>query len=443
MSDPCDRYLEAAAPRYTSYPPAPQFHAGVDGPLIRGWLSELDPDASLSLYLHIPYCRSMCWYCGCHTVASTRDGPVIEYAFRLLREIKTVAAASAAKKVKHIHWGGGTPNALPPATFALLMAGLNEAFDLSGLVEHAIEIDCRTLTPEHVSAFAQAGITRASLGVQDLNLEVQQAIGRVQPFAEVELAVSRLRAAGVAAVNLDLMYGLPRQTVQHAARTAEQALTLNPDRLAVFGYAHVPWFKSRQRLIEAEALPGARERLQQAAAMRGVMLAHGYSEIGFDHYARPGDALAAAAAAGALRRNFQGYVADAAEVLIGLGASAISTFPQGYAQNAADIPAWTKAVEQGELATVRGIAVSEDDRRRRAVIERILCDFALDLTEFGGWAAFADALEVIQDIAADGLVQIDGERLLIPDPARPFVRLVAQAFDAYAKTRETRHSRAI
>ena len=438
-----DRLLEATAPRYTSYPPAPHFHPGVDATTARSWLGALPEETELSLYLHIPYCRSICWYCGCHTVAAKRDAPVIAYAQTLAKEIALVAQAAPARAVRQIHWGGGTPNALPPEAFLSLVEAMNEGFDLSGLQEHAIEIDPRTLTPRHAEALAIAGVTRASFGVQDLNLHVQEAIGRVQPLEQVAQAFAMLREAGVPRFNADVMYGLPKQSIADAVRTAELAASLGPDRLAAFGYAHVPWFKTRQRLIDTDSLPGPRERLAQAQAIRDTLLRLGYKEIGFDHYAKPEDPLAVAAREGGLKRNFQGYVDDAASALIGLGASAISGLPQGYLQNAADIPAWSRAIESGALATARGFALSDEDRRRRALIERLLCDFELDIAAFGGWTAFADSHAPLAALAADGVVRLDGDRLTVTEDGKPFVRLVAQAFDAYRDTGSGRHSKAV
>lgn len=439
----CDRLFEATAPRYTSYPPAPHFHAGVDGAMARAWLSALPEETELSLYLHIPYCRSICWYCGCHTVAAKRDEPVFAYAKTLAQEIALVAEATPARLVRQIHWGGGTPNALPPEAFLRLVETMSAHFDLSGLHEHAVEVDPRTLTQRHAEAFAIAGVTRASFGVQDLNRHVQQAIGRVQPLEQVAEAFTMLRAAGVPRFNADVMYGLPKQSIADAVRTAELAASLDPDRLAAFGYAHVPWFKVRQRLIDADSLPGPRERLAQAAAIRDALLSAGYQEIGFDHYARPEDPLAVAARDGGLKRNFQGYVDDAATALVGLGASAISGLAQGYLQNAADIPAWARAIQGRALATSRGFALSEEDRRRRALIERILCDFELDITAFGGWSAFADSHEPLAALSKDGVVRLDGDRLTVTEAGKPFVRLVAQAFDAYRDTGSGRHSKAV
>ncbi len=440
-------YADRTAPRYTSYPTAPHFSSAVNGEVYAAWLGALDPAARLSLYLHIPFCREICRYCGCHTFATRKDEPIADYADALEAEIARVAGATPARRIASIAWGGGTPNILAPALFEHIVRVLHDRFDLTTVSEHAIEIDPRLLTPAHAAAFAHAGVTRASLGVQDFNAHVQDAIGRVQPAAQVSDAIAMLRGAGIGAINVDLMYGLPLQSVADARRSAVLAAEMGPERLAVFGYAHAPWFKSRQRLIEEELLPDTATRFAQAEAIQETLMALGYHAIGFDHYARPDDPLARAARAGALTRSFQGYSLDDGDALIGIGASAISTLPQGYAQNAAEPGAWARALERGGFATARGVALSDEDRVRRALINRLLCDFAVDLAPFGGLGAFPAACAALAPLIQDGLVSIVGERLSIPPEARPFARLVAEAFDAYRAVHgaqgAARHSRAV
>jgi oxygen-independent coproporphyrinogen-3 oxidase len=433
-------YALRHAPRYTSYPSAPHFTSSIDAPVLKRWLEDLPADTKLSLYLHVPYCRTLCWYCGCNTYAARRDEPLEDFVETLGREIALVASASPAHEVAAIHWGGGTPNMLSPERFARILNHLGFRFDLKAIEEHAIEIDPRHLTAELAQAYARAGVTRASLGVQDLNEHVQRAIGRVQPFEIVRRAVDLLRETGVAQISLDLMYGLPHQNVRDVRASAQQAAALSPQRIAMFGYAHVPWFKARQRLIDADALPGAALRFDQAAAAREALVAAGYVPVGLDHFARLDDTLANAAQRGALKRNFQGYVVDPRAAIIGLGPSGISTLPQGYAQNAGEIRTWRNAIAAGRFACTRGHALCEDDRLRGRLIERIMCDFAVDLADYGGWNAFAREQEGLRRLADDGLVAIDGGRLAVPVHARPFCRIVAQAFDAYACAR---HSAAV
>ncbi|UPT61080.1 MAG: oxygen-independent coproporphyrinogen III oxidase [Hyphomonadaceae bacterium JAD_PAG50586_4] len=437
------KYAEQSAPRYTSYPTAPHFNASVDGDVYRGWLSELPIEASLSLYLHTPYCRQMCWYCGCHAFAVQRDGPVAQFVEAIQAEIDAVAAATSARRVTEIHWGGGTPNALNPEQFGAIAVRLAQRFDLTACERHAVEIDPRILTPEHVATMARIGVNRASLGVQDFDENVQRAIGRVQPFEQVRDAVAMVRNGGIEALSFDLMYGLPHQTLESVRRTAELALSLNPHRFSVFGYAHVPWFKTRQRLIDSAALPGAGVRHALAEAIRETLSAAGYVEIGYDHYARPDDPIAVAAQVGALERNFQGFVETSCDALVGLGPSAISTLPQGYAQNEAEVGAWRAGVMNGGFAIKRGRGLSEDDRQRRDLIMRLLCDFRLDLGERGGFAAFPETLCDLRALAADGLVELSDDRIIIPQAGRAFARLVAQTFDAYRNTGAARHSQAV
>jgi oxygen-independent coproporphyrinogen-3 oxidase len=293
------------------------------------------------------------------------------------------------------------------------------------------------------------GITRASLGEQDLTAHVQQAIGRVQPFEEVAQAVTLLRGVGISAINLDLMYGLPEQTEADVRRTAALAASLAPSRLAIFGYAHVPWFKIHQKLIDASALPGAAARLTQAAAARAVLAEHGYVPIGLDHFAHPDDDMAIATRAGTLRRNFQGYTTDVAEALLPLGVSSIGKLPQGFIQNAPDLGAWRRAVDAGQLAIVKGLALTDEDRARAEVIERVMCDDGVDFGEvalrvLGHVDALDDARDGLAMLASDGLCTITGRRVDIPEAAQPFVRLVAATFDTYLQARQAaRHSVAV
>jgi oxygen-independent coproporphyrinogen-3 oxidase len=414
----------------------------VDGAVFRGWLPALDPAASVSLYLHTPYCRQMCWYCGCHAYGAIRDEPIARYVEAIRREIALAGEISAARGVREIHWGGGTPNVLSPEQFETIVASLRAAFDLSGCERHAIEIDPRLLTEAQAQTFAANGVNRASLGVQDFDAAVQAAIGRVQPFKVVAAAVAQLRAAGVEALSFDLMYGLPHQTLESVRKTAQLAASLKPARVSVFGYAHVPWFKQRQRLIDERALPDASARYDLAEAIRETLAAQGYAPIGYDHYALPNDPIASAAGTGALHRNFQGFVESECDALIGLGPSAISTLPQGYAQTESEVGAWRAKVLNGAFATRRGFAVSDEDRKRRALIMRLLCDFAVDLSDYGDVSQFEGELAKLASLQADGLVRIEGSRIVIPEPARPFARIAALAFDAYASG-AARHSRAV
>jgi oxygen-independent coproporphyrinogen-3 oxidase len=439
---------ERNVPRYTSYPTAPHFTADVGPSVYASWLAAVPADATLSLYLHVPYCTEICRYCGCHTKATRRAEPLDAYADALLGEIDLVAAAMTSRSVVHLHWGGGTPSILGPERLARIVQKIAGHFDLSRLVEHAIELDPRQVTRPLADALAALGVTRASLGVQEFSPHVQEAIGRIQPFETVRPAADALRGAGVARINVDLMYGLPGQTIADVEATADLATALHPARLALFGYAHVPWFKANQKLIDEAALPGASERIEQARAAALRLAGHGYVPIGLDHFARPDDELAAAARTGRLRRNFQGYTTDPADALIGLGASAIGKLPQGFAQNAVDIAGYARAVTQGAFATVKGIAVSADDVLRGAIIERLMCDLAVDLAALPAGtphsaATFAHERADLDALAAAGLITIEGSRITVTEEGRPFVRLVAAAFDAYLAQSRSRHSIAV
>ncbi len=439
--------LEKTVPRYTSYPTAPNFSSAVDADVYRSWLGGLRDEATLSLYLHVPYCRELCNYCGCHTKATLRDEPIKAYAKRLAEEIALVAGHAGKRKVTHLHWGGGTPSILGSDLLKFITDEISRRFDLSALREHAIELDPRYLTQPLLQALRDIGVNRASLGVQDFSLHVQQAVGRIQPFDTVKNAVDLLNEFGIDRLNIDLMYGLPKQTVADVQRTATLAHELKPQRVAVFGYAHVPWFRPQQRLIEQSDLPSSQERLAQAEAAHETLVQFGYQPIGLDHYARPDDQLAAKS--GRLQRNFQGYTDDDADALVGLGASAISRLPQGFAQNAPAVGNYARAVAAGKLATVKGIALSDDDRLRGQIIERLMCDMAVDLDaiadEFGFdiGTDFSDELNALQPFTENGSLLIEGHHIQITEKGRPYMRLVASAFDTYLTRSQSRHSAAV
>ncbi len=433
---------ERNVPRYTSYPTAPHFTAEVGSEVYADWLSRLPRHATISLYIHVPFCAELCFYCGCNTRAVRRREPVETYAERLIDEIALLGWL-AGRRLTHLHWGGGTPSILGQwlETIAARLAAL---FDLSALKEHAIELDPRRLDRTLVHTLATIGVTRASLGMQDASLHVQRAIGRIQPFDMVECAAGWLREAGIKDLNIDLMYGLPGQSARDVARSAELAASLKPQRLALFGYAHVPWFKTHQRLIDEAALPGLSARLEQARIAAETLEDLGYRPVGLDHFALPDDTLAIAAHAKRLRRNFQGYTTDDADALIGLGASAIGKLPQGFVQNAPDVAGFARAVANGRFATMKGLALSDDDRPRAAAIERLMCDLEVDLDRLeGGAHYFARELATFHSLAEEGIVRIEGSRIVITPQARPFTRIAAAVFDAYLGSSEKRHSLAV
>jgi oxygen-independent coproporphyrinogen-3 oxidase len=449
MTDLDHRYATRSVPRYTSYPTAPHFHAGVTGATYGDWLAALAPSSELSLYLHVPFCRNICAYCGCHTKAARKDGPLHDYAEMLLCEIDLVAARlGGGHPVSHIHWGGGTPSLMPREPFLAITAALRRHFDIGEACEHAIELDPRTVTPELAETLREAGITRASLGVQDFDLTVQKAIGRVQPFSQVARAVDRLRAVGITQINFDLMYGLPHQDVETIAETVRLTRELAPGRIALFGYAHVPWMKKHQRLIDETALPDTRARLAMADFARHELVEAGYEAIGLDHFALPDDSMALALRAGTLRRNFQGYTTDTADTLIGLGCSSIGRLPQGHVQNMPDTGGWSRAVRDRLLPVARGFALSNEDRARAAIIEQLMTGHMADLAEIArahGFAEehFAGDLAVLEEMIDDGLVEVSGSRVTITEPGQRYARVAAAAFDAYLDRGTARHSLAV
>ena len=443
---------DGRAPRYTSYPTAVQFSGAVDAATHRDWLAGLSPDQAVSLYLHIPFCARLCWYCGCHTRATTRTEPVTEYVDRLLDELALLEAATPGRlRARDIHFGGGTPNMLSRDDLNRLFKAIRHVFRVSPGATVAAELDPAVLTRDWVRAAAFHGLSRASIGVQDLSPRVQAAVNRIEPFEVIERAVGWLREAGVLSVNLDLMYGLPRQTVADVNNTLDAVLTLKPERLALFGYAHVPWMKANQQLIQDSELPGPAERLDQSEFASERLQREGYVRIGLDHYALPDDELARALAEQRLHRNFQGYTTDANSVLLGVGVSSISRLPQGFVQNQGLERNWRDAILRGELPTARGVALTDDDRFRSEIIERLMCDLAVDVDAIRARHADAigegpdleEAFLRLQPFIDDGLVVVDGARLTVTEAGRPLVRSMAAVFDAYLDPNAGRHSRSL
>lgn len=440
---------DAHAPRYTSYPTAAQFTPAVGSAQQVGWLKAAPLDQPVSLYLHIPFCKRLCWYCGCNTRAVNRQGVISSYVDLLLREADLVLAhIGRPVRVGSIHLGGGTPNMLSPADLERLFAGLATRFDLDDCFEIAAELDPEVLAAEWVEAAGRTGLSRASLGVQDLSPRVQAAVNRPESFETIRRAVEALRAQGVASVNLDLMYGLPLQAVENVVTTLGQVTTLRPERIALFGYAHVPWMKPHQKLIDAADLPDAESRFVQSQAAARYLTGKGWRPIGLDHFALPHDSLAAADRAGRLHRNFQGYTTDEAEVLIGLGASAISRTPDGFAQNHAQERDWRAAVVAGDLPVARGVALTERDAFVGAIIERLMCDFILDVAAVArargrDLTEVASAWPLLERFRVDGLVALDAATVAVTPRGRPFVRAVCAAFDPDAVRIGQRHARVV
>lgn len=428
--------LETPVPRYTSYPTAADFGA-IPTNALRDEIAKASGD--ISLYLHIPFCEKICFYCGCNTGAANRRQRVQSYLAALHSEIATVAALLPRDaRVRRIAFGGGSPNAIAPREFDALVNALHRNFRLRG-TEWSIELDPRSITGEWVLAIAEAGISRASMGVQTFAAHCQRAIGRVQDDALISRSVDWLRGAGVTSLNFDLMYGLPHQTEADLADSLERTRLLGADRIAVFGYAHVPQMIPRQKAIPTEALPGRRARFDMAAQAFGFLTGEGYEAVGFDHFALPGDPLAKAARGGALRRNFQGFTDDRSDVLIGMGASAISGFPGLIAQNEKNNGRYRMMSSQGLLTASHGIVRGGADQMRAGIIEQLLCTGTAELSP----CLFRETSGLLRRFEEHGLVEMEDMRLSITADGLPYGRVVASLFDRFRETAQHRFSSAI
>lgn len=432
-------------PRYTSYPTAPHFSEDVGPSVYRSWLAALGQEERLSVYLHVPFCDQLCWYCGCNTKATRQYVPVKRYVDYLLLEIDLVCEALKGKKRigDHIHFGGGSPSILSPEDILRVGEGLRKLVSFSPDLEFAVEVDPRSISEERIAAFAEAGMNRVSVGVQDFSPAVQRAINREQSLEMTREVIEGFRHHGVGSVNIDLVYGLPYQTLESVARTIDQVVELAPDRVALFGYAHLPQRLTHQRLINEEALPDMEERFAQANRAAHKLVQAGYERIGFDHFARPGDRLSC----GEVRRNFQGYTSDGTETLIALGASAIGRLSQGYVQNSAAVGEYQRLIGLGDFATKRGHAMSQEDIVRSMVIERLMCSFHFperELKERYGGAAeeVVEEARMLLESEGDGLLERDseGDGFRVTEKGRLFVRSIASVFDRYLGKSEAMHS---
>jgi len=439
--------FEKNVPRYTSYPTAPHFHADVGRLQFTQWLSELEASKPVSLYIHIPFCERLCWFCACRTQGVTSLSPVEAYVDVLLAEIKMFKATRPeGLKLARLHFGGGSPTILTPALIDKLMAAITDAAPFDDDYEFSVEIDPTACNDEKIAAFARGGMNRASIGVQDFNPRVQEAIGRPQSYELTRETVESLRHHGVPSINLDLVYGLPYQDLEALKNTVTQVISLLPDRVALFGYAHVPWMAKRQQMIPEESLPGSYERFEQAETAAQMFTASGMDVIGIDHFAKPEDSLAIASRGGNLRRNFQGYTDDRSAALIGLGASSISRFPQGYIQNNAATTNYTKSIQSGEWSASRGFALGLADQVRSRAIETLMCDFSIDIdalqATYGDFAkpVKADCKRLAKEFS--GFVEFKKNQFSILPAGQPLTRIIAAGFDAFNAPSD-RHSSAI
>ena len=442
-------FAQRPVPRYTSYPTAADFAPAVGEGESRAWAAGVAPGSAISVYAHIPFCERLCWYCGCATTVPNGYGRIAAYVGVLHKEVDLWAEALGPHGgLAHLHLGGGSPNSLSADDMGGLIGHISRRFGLRPDAEIAMELDPRVLSEAQVKAMAAAGVNRVSLGVQTLSAQVQTAINRVQPREQVERVIACLNAAGISQHNMDLMYGLPGQTVSDVEEAAAFAVLHNAARVSVFGYAHVPWFAKHQAAIREDMLPDIAARFAQAEAASAILLDAGYVPVGLDHFARADDSLAIAASAGRLRRNFQGYTDDPCATLIGLGTSSISQFAEGYVQNAKDRNAWRDAILSGRLPSERGIALTADDRLRARAIERLMCEMEVDVdaicAEMGAEPGSLDeGLETAGFLSAAGLCIMDGKTLRVPTSARIMLRTVAQCFDGRYKPAPRRHAGAV
>ncbi|WP_392538629.1 oxygen-independent coproporphyrinogen III oxidase [Legionella sp. 227] len=439
---------EGQFPRYTSYPTAPHFSTGINAATYSQWLGEIPEQDTLSLYIHIPFCQQLCWYCGCATKINNRQNSIEEYVKVLTQEIALVAKRLSPQNpyVTHIHFGGGSPTILPPQLFLHLINNLREAFNVAPDAEIAIEVDPRTVNEEKINAYAIALVNRISIGAQDFNPEVQLAINRVQPFELVQSSINLFKQYGMNKINLDLIYGLPKQTKSSIKNNIEAVSSLDPDRIAFFAYAHVHWMKKHMQLIQEKDLPNAAERIEMFALASELLKQKGYCAVGLDHFAKPTDSMVLALNAKTLNRNFQGYSVDSASHLIGLGTSSITQLRNRYVQNTSELRQYKTDILNQVLPIVRGIEITGEDQLRKSIINDIMCYLEVDLkkrcTEFNYPPDyFASELRSLDNLVKDGLVQINDYVIQIHPKARQITRVVSSYFDRFFKSDTQKHSR--
>jgi len=431
-------------PRYTSYPTAPLFSSSFTA---RDFSAEIDATnvpgttSDISLYFHFPFCDTLCYFCGCTMLVTRNRTRISEYLDYLEREIRAVAPRLAReRRVVQLHWGGGTPTHLTPDEIRRIGGRINEAFSFAPECERSVEIDPREMGREHLQALRDVGFNRMSMGVQDFDPRVQEAVNRIQPEELTRRIYDWARELGFGSVNLDLIYGLPYQTPSSFRTTVDRVVAMGPDRVAVFNYAHVPWLKPHQKLIPAEYLPDAEDKLEILKMTIEQLCGRGYDYIGMDHFARPEDELARAQKAKTLYRNFQGYSTRSGADLYGFGMSSISHFQTIYAQNEKELPAYYGALDEGRLATRVGYRMTDDDRLRKTVIMRLMCDLELDLNaverQFGisFLSYFETSMASLEEFVHDGLVTVDPGVIRIIGAGRLLLRNIAMCFDAYLDT---------
>ena len=453
------RRYDRPGPRYTSYPTAPQFHAGFGERELREVAAASNGDPiprRLSLYVHVPFCESPCFYCGCNRIITRDKARGEAYLARLYREIALTAGLfDRDREVIQLHFGGGTPNFLSPAQLRDVVDTLRSHFRFSDAADRdiSIELDPRFVDADDIAALGKIGFNRASFGVQDFDPAVQEAVNRIQSVEQTRAVIDACRGNGFRSVNVDLIYGLPNQTPDGFARTLDTVAEMRPDRVAVYGYAHMPHLFKPQKQLDASLLPSGETKLALLQLAIEKLTAAGYLYIGMDHFALPDDELALAQARGGLHRNFMGYTTHADSDLVGLGVSAISHIGDSFSQNPRDLPSWQAALDEGRLPVFRGMRMNEDDQLRADLIQQLMCQgeipvaalerrYAIDFATY-----FALALERLAPLAEDGLVRIERERIVVTSRGRLLLRNIAMCFDHYldqpATVATPRFSRAI
>ena len=436
-------------PRYTSYPPANHFKVGEGLKLAEKLCEAARKVDEVSIYIHIPYCDRLCWFCGCHTKHTLSYDPIAQYVQILVKEIELLARKiGSSKRIKKLHLGGGSSSLLKIVELNDIRGALDHFGGIDQSTEISIEIDPTNVNADMITNLKSFGLTRASIGVQDFDPVVQAAINRLQSFERTREVVEQLREAGVSSLNIDALYGLPLQTPARLQNSIAKVLSLKPDRIALFGYAHVPWLKLHQKLIREECLPSQRERLQVSTQAAGSIMGTGYDPIGIDHFAKPHDTLAVASRKGKLRRNFQGYTDDDCDVMIGFGPSSISRFPAGYVQNEIATGRYNAAISDGGFAFTKGLELSNDDIIRGWIIERLMCDFTFSkadlILKFGTNADFYwDEAVVIAAGDRDGLCCVEVDKFTLKPDMKPLVRIVAAKFDRWVDNKKFQYSKAV
>ncbi len=434
-----------SVPRYTSYPTTPNFNDKINNDTYESWLKKLDKNKKISLYIHIPFCSSLCYFCGCHTSAVNKYKPIENYVSLLLSEIEILSEKLESKfDISHIHFGGGTPSILKGAELWLIMQSIKKKFNILKNCKIAMEIDPRFFEQNLTIILNDCGFDRISIGVQDFSQNVQTLINRKQSFEITNETVKHLRENNISNINIDLIYGLPKQTVQTFADTLEKISILRPERISAFGYAYVPWMKKQQRLIKDKPLNNE-DRLKFYRLASNYFLSNGYKAFGIDHYAEKSSSIIQNLKNRKLQRNFQGYTEDDAEVLIGIGASSISSLPDGYVQNIAKIADYIKTLKKNKLPISRGYRLKTEDKMYSIVIKELMCYLNVDLKQVSKKFSkdinlFSTNIKKLKPFIDTGYLDFQNFTLSIKPEARPLVRIICSVFDQYFEPKTNRYS---